>query len=234
MRNSKVNILCTAPADDVFTGFDGIHVDFIPFIGVRWRTPEEIGNITRPYLKFPYWIFTSGNAVKAVAENVPDKPAAKIYCVGEQTSKSIQRYFGANSIEGVAGSAAELATRIISDGQTGELIFFCGKDRRNELPHILAKSGIKVKEVIVYETVTLNHKVDKRYDGILFFSPSGVKSFFKQNNINQSTILFGIGETTISELKVYSINQIIKAEQTSKNTLLEQAVNYFRVKIAAS
>ena len=56
--------------------------------------------------------------------------------------------------------------------------FFCGNQRRDTLPDKVRAAGIKVEELVVYETVELPLKVTDHYDAILFYSPSGVRSFF--------------------------------------------------------
>src|SRR5258706_9822828 len=50
----------------------------------------------------------------------------------------------------------------------------------------------------------LSTRAEKVYDGILFFSPSGVESFFNTNEVNEQTILFAIGNTTATEIKKYT------------------------------
>ena len=42
---------------------------------------------------------------------------------------------------------------------------------------------LSVDEVIVYKTIETPKVLTKQYDGILFFSPSAVKSFFSKNSI---------------------------------------------------
>ena len=94
----------------------------------------------------------------------------------------------------------------------------------------LSQHEIEVTEVVVYETLETPKVVDKTYDGILFFSPSGVDSFFSNNSIDDKTILFAIGNTTAEAIKKYSDNKIIISDKTGKEMLITKAVEYFQTK----
>ena len=84
-----------------------------------------------------------------------------------------------------------------------------------------------MNEIEVYQTNMIHHTVEKNYDGILFFSPSAVQSFFSTNKLNDKTILFAIGNTTASAIKKYSTNKIIVADEAGKSNLVEKAIEYF-------
>jgi uroporphyrinogen-III synthase len=55
-------------------------------------------------------------------------------------------------------------------------------------------------------------------DGILFFSPSGIKSYVLKNAITTET-LFCIGNTTATEAKKHSTNIIIAKNQTIESVI---------------
>ena len=108
-----------------------------------------------------------------------------------------------------------------------EVIFFCGGQRRDELPSILNDAGIEVDEIAVYQTIEVPHIIKKDYHGILFFSPSAVRSFFKVNKANGKTILFAIGNTTAAEIKKFSNNKILVSDEPGKESLVQKAIEYF-------
>ncbi|MCC8142570.1 MAG: uroporphyrinogen-III synthase [Tannerellaceae bacterium] len=68
--------------------------------------------------------------------------------------------------------------------------FFCGQRRLNEIPERLSGAAISYKEVIVYETELTPQTLEKTYEGILFYSPSGVESFFSANHPGKATLFF--------------------------------------------
>jgi hydroxymethylbilane synthase len=134
-------------------------------------------------------VFTSKNAEQAVNVN---KDKWKIYSISNQASVI---------------NASQLADIIIKDG-IKEVVFFCGDKRRDELPEKLRHQGIQVEEVIVYNTTETPRIITKNYDGVLFYSPSAVRSFFSLNNLPATTTCYAIGETTAAEIKKYCSNDI--------------------------
>jgi uroporphyrinogen-III synthase len=232
MQKFKASILSTRLIDETLikqAKSKNILLDVLSFIETETIDSldvyEEIESIL---LESAVVVFTSMNAVEAVGAHLYDyKPDWKIYCIGNATKKWVVEYFGENLIAGTAKDAVELAEKIIEDDITDEVIFFCGDKRRDELPALLNEQGIEVNEIIVYQTNLLPHKVEKNYDGILFFSPSAVESFFSTNTLTDKTILFAIGNTTASAIKKFSNNKIIVADEAGKSNLIEKAVEYF-------
>jgi len=168
------------------------------------------------------------NAVDAVACHITkNKPDWKVYCIGITTNKLVKHYFGENVVIGTATNATELAGLIVEERKTSKLCFFCGDQRREELPSILRNNGIRVNEIEVYHTKEVHHTIDKEYHGILFFSPSAASSFFKSNILPHSTVIFAIGTTTAAELASKTNNKIVVSELPGKELLVKKAVDYF-------
>ena len=119
--------------------------------------------------------------------------------------------------------------KAILDANVSEVIFFCGDQRRDELPGLLKKNKIEVKEIVVYKTTATPEKIEKRYDGILFFSPSAIKSFFQKNKLDEQVTLFVIGNTTADEIKKFSKNKIVVSDVPDKKTLLHKVISYFQM-----
>ena len=79
----------------------------------------------------------------------------------------------------------------------------------------------------MYSTIATVEKLSKRYDGILFFSPSAVESFFSLNEVGSNTILFAIGNTTAEAISQKVKNKIIIAESPGKEALVKEMLKYF-------
>jgi uroporphyrinogen-III synthase len=239
MPQNKINILCTKAIDEALikdAASKKIFIEVVSFIKTKPIRSKEIQQeIGEALLLSATVVFTSVNAVEAIAKELNDqKPGWKIFCIGHATRQLAEKYFGKNLISGSADNAKELAELIIHKANSDEVIFFCGSQRRNELPDLLGENNIRVKEIVVYQTMAAPHKVEKKYDGILFFSPTGVQSFFQENKLDPQTILFAIGNTTADEIKKYlpdnegSGNKIIVSDRPKKETLLQKAINYFQ------
>jgi uroporphyrinogen-III synthase len=169
------------------------------------------------------------NAVEAVAAFLleEDRPDWRIYCIGLTTRKLAEKHFGDYSIGGFAEDATSLAELIVEKGETEELVFFCGNKRRDELPQILRSNDIVIDEIVVYETFEVLHKISKEYNGILFFSPSAVESFFKNNKVPAQTIFFAIGKTTATTIRKFTTNRILIADEPGKENLVRMMMEFF-------
>lgn len=232
MKENKINILSTRPLDGLLVeeaSKQAIVIDELSFIETEPIQSIEVQQeIEQAYLQSATVVFTSMNAVTAVlAQQDYQQPDWVIYCMGNTTKKLLQESFGIHSVAGTANNAAELAERIAQESDTDEVIFFCGEQRRDELPEILDRKGIQVREIVVYETIHTPHKVNKQYQGILFYSPSAAASFFSNNKVAEQTILFAIGNTTAKTIQQYCNNTIIVGKAPGKEELVRQAMEYF-------
>jgi uroporphyrinogen-III synthase len=234
MKDRTIYLLSTRPLDTTLVEEAlkrDIIIENISFIKTASIVDNDISEeIKELASKSITAVFTSMNGAEAVIEVLAKnaiQPGWKIYCIGSATQSIIRKYFKAANIVGNGRNAAELSETIIENG-VKEAVFFCGNKRREELPEQLQQKNIVVEEIVVYETIEVPLKVDKKYNGILFFSPSAVKSFFSVNSIHADTVLFSIGDTTASEIKKYSHNKIIVSDFPAKDKLVEIATDYFR------
>ena len=168
-------------------------------------------------------IFTSVNGVKAFFENgfsanenfAEPKNYNKIYVVGSQTKKELRKHnFGTFKL---CKNANELSQFIVENSANEKFLHFCGNIALDILDEKLPLQNISYKKIPVYKTKLLYPKIDEKYQVIVFFSPSGVRSFAKFNNFNDVRI-FSIGKTTTSEIEKLTNNKIITS---SKNTLAD-------------
>lgn len=232
MQENNINILSTRPltaslVEEADTA--GITIDELSFIETEPVLDIVVQQeIEQAYLRSATVVFTSMNAVDAVVTwQDEQQPDWVIYCIGNTTKQLVRENFGINSVAGTAGSAAELAEKIVEEHDIKEVIFFCGDQRREELPAILSNNNIDVQEIVVYQTIPVHHKIEKTYAGILFFSPSAVESFFSKNKLPRQTILFAIGNTTATEIKKFTNNKIIISDEPGKENLVRQMIEFF-------
>ena len=170
-------------------------------------------------------VFTSMNAVEAVAHQVESTPDWKIYSLGNTTRKLIEDAWGPDKVIASAENAQRLGERLIDDG-VEEVIFFCGNIRRDELPNKIRSEGGKMEEVVVYETEETPSILTKDYEGILFFSPSAVHAFFSSNKPSKNTVLFAIGKTTEEAIRQHKGKKIVVASVSDKVEMARDAIDY--------
>lgn len=235
MKNSRLRILSTRPVDNILVKeaeVKGVLVDvlsFIETIAIRDDTLRK--EIIFYSQQAAIVVFTSMNAVGAVIHMLDEvRPPWKIFCIGNSTRQSVADYFGEENILASAYNGKLLAEQVITwqqqQSQNAPVIFFCGDQRRDEIPGILKDHAIELTEVITYKTIETRHTVTHAYNGILFFSPSAVHSFFKSNQIAMDTVLFAIGETTANTIRTYTNNKIIIGQTPAKEELFQQAVDW--------
>ena len=174
-------------------------------------------------------IFTSQNAVRSflthpkLEELKSELQQKKVFCVGVK-SKTILTDVGFEVVA-YTDYASDLAEIIGLIYANGSYTFFSGNLRKETLPLALKDAGIEFNEIEVYETKLNPHKITTAVDAILFFSPSGVASYLKDNTIKKE-LCFCIGETTAEALEK-SAKKIIVAPQPSIEELLADVIEEY-------
>ena len=229
MQKDKKYILSTRPLPKKVTddaAAQNVIIEELSFIETKSITDESTVARIKDLANQPLTVvFTSMNAVEAVASQVNAIPDWKIYSIGNTTRKLIEEKWGAEKISGTAENAQRLGELLIDDG-VKVAIFFCGNVRRDELPNKIRSEGGRVEELIVYKTEETPSAITKEYDAILFFSPSAVSSFFSINKAPSKTELFAIGKTTAETLRRFAHKKIIVAHATDKSELAKQAIDH--------
>ena len=230
MQKTKLTILSTRPLNKEIiddAAEQNIYIDCISFIETKPVADKELKEkIQKLSTEKITAVFTSMNAVEAVKEKLALKPKWRIFSIGQATRELIVDFFGPENIVATASDASTLADVIIEKKET-DVFFFCGDQRRDELPRKLKSKNINLEEVVVYSTIITPEKITKDYDGILFYSPSAVESFFLVNSINENVVLFAIGHTTSDTLRALVKNKIIVAEQQGKEALVKKMIEHF-------
>ena len=208
---------------------NSIEIDELSFITTEPIKDEKLKTVLKSFLQQNITaVFTSKNAVQAFDQIVNAEVPWKIFCIGQSTQKLIAKIFGEEKISGIADSASALSDVILEDKEIKKVFFFCGNQRREELPQKLTAEAIEVEEIVVYETLETPQKLSRKvYDGILFFSPSAVKSFFSLNKINEQTQIFAIGKTTADAIHQHTNKDLIIAEVPSEDDMIEKVIAHF-------
>ena len=170
-------------------------------------------------------IFTSQNAVQSVLlhSKCEQLKTKNVFCVGLKTKILLsENGFNVDVYTGYSEDLAEIITLIHS---SDSFTFFSGNLRRETLPKALNEANIKFNEIKVYETTLTPQKIKGSFDALLFFSPSGVESYLKDNSIKKESC-FCIGDTTASALLKITKNIIIPENPTIED-VIEECINAF-------
>ncbi|PVW15088.1 uroporphyrinogen-III synthase [Marixanthomonas spongiae] len=189
-----------------FVEYNAISIEFMTF-----EAPKVIENA----------IFTSKNGVRAVFNTSEEMPETQnCFCVGEKT-KALLEDNGQKVIK-TTDYGVELAEYLTKNHKNHTFYFFCGNKRLDTIPEALKEANIALSEIETYKTELNPIKFDRQFDGILFFSPSGVQSFISGNKLKNS-IAFCIGTTTAAEAEKHTENVVI-ANSTSVESVIAKAV----------
>ncbi len=185
--------------------YNAIKIDFVSF-----EVPFNIENA----------IFTSQNAVETVM--VRNININQCFCVGEKT-KSLLEEFGCKVIK-MTEYASELSEYLVRNHKDDTFHFFCGNIRSDEIPNKLRDNNIDFEEIEVYKTNLNPKKFERQFDAILFYSPSGVRSYFEENDSGRiSSVAVCIGATTALEARGY-IENVVISNTTTVESVIAKAV----------
>ena len=219
---NKINILSTKILSTiqkealVNANFNVIEADFIKTENKPFELKEVNDNL----------IFTSQNAVHSLLSHpkCAELKTKNVFCVGLKTKILLsENGFNVDVYTGYASDLAEIITLIHPNDS---FTFFSGNLRRETLPQALKEENVTFNEIQVYETTLTPQKIKDSVEAILFFSPSGVESYLKDNAIKKETC-FCIGETTSEALQKITKNIII-AENPTIEDVIEECINEYK------
>ncbi|HRH61009.1 MAG TPA: uroporphyrinogen-III synthase [Chitinophagaceae bacterium] len=231
MPQNKVRVLCTRNLDQLLiskAAAKNIFIDAIPFIKTEsLETGEFTDLINKLSSENIIAIITSVNAAEGVFTHTNSAPNWKIFCTGGATKEYIKKHVPEKSITGTAKNASLLAEKIIKMKPAENIYFFCGDQRLNDLPEKLRLNNMAVTEIVSYKTIQTPVNIEEDYDGIMFFSPSAVHSFFSLNTIHLNVTVFAIGITTAQVIHTYCINKTLVSEWPGAENMTMLTINYF-------
>lgn len=209
LKSNQKNFLLNAD-------FTVIEADFIKITSL----PFQIKN--KPSLL----LFTSQNGVKSVLENeeVHQLKQIQAICVGSKTRKLLEDKGFKVLVS--REYADELAPIIQTEYSKEHIAFFAGNIRRDVLPNAMQTANIRFDEYTVYTNRENSVKIEAATNALLFYSPSGIHSYLKQNTITNQ-MCFCIGTTTADALQGITKNSVVANQQTVENVII-QCINYYK------
>lgn len=164
-----------------------VKIDFRSFIHVEGATSKEIRVQKIDLSKFTAVIFTSRNAVDhffRIAEemryDVPD--ALKYFCESEAIAYYLQKYVVYRKRKIYVGKKTfpELI-KLIKKHKSEKFLLPCSDKLKPMIPQELNELDLEWTKAVFYKTVVsdLSDLEDVFYDILVFFSPSGIDSLFK-------------------------------------------------------
>ena len=209
-----------SPYFDLATKYK-LKIDFRPFIKVEAVDAKDFRSQRVNLNEQTAIILTSKVAVdhffriaKETRFEVPD--TMKYFCISEAIALYLQKYVSYRKRKIFYGKQTILELTELMKKHKGEKYLLpCTDILRDNIPTTLEEQGIPFSKVILYRTVAsdLSDLEDVYYDILVFFSPGGIKSLFKnfpdfkQNN----TAIAAFGPTTASAVIKHDLRLDIHA-----------------------
>lgn len=198
-----------------------LDIDFHKFIKVEGLSSKEFRQQRINILDYSAVIFTSRNAVdhffrmcKEVRAEVPD--SMKYFCISEATAFYLQKYvqYRKRKIFHGKQNFSQLVD-IIKKHKDENYLLPCSDIHKASLSNLLDENDLKYTKAIMYRTIASNLSqlnIDK-YDMLIFFSPSGVASLFKNfpEYKQHNTLIAAFGPTTSKAVTESGLELNIKA-----------------------
>lgn len=164
-----------------------LKIDFRSFIHVEGVPAQEFRQQRVNIAEHNAVILTSRNAVdhffricQEMRITVPD--TLKYFCISESTAFYLQKYVQYRKRRIFHGKATinELID-IIRKHKEDKFLYPCTDVHKEDIPEILDKHKIQYSKAVIYRTVCsdLSDLADVFYDVLVFFSPSGITSLYK-------------------------------------------------------
>jgi uroporphyrinogen-III synthase len=164
-----------------------LSIDFRPFIHVEGVTAKEVRQQKIDFNNFDNIVLTSRNAVdhffrlcKEMRFTVPD--TTKYFCQSEAVAFYLQKYVVYRKRKVYVGERSIEDLESVFKKFNKESFLIPSSDvLKSDIPDFLEKMKLNWQRAILYRTVVsdLTDLRDVYYDILVFFSPSGIESLFK-------------------------------------------------------
>ena len=215
-----------------------LKVDFRPFIHVEGVDATEFRAQRVDLKEHTAVILTSKTAVDhyfRVAEEcrfeVPT--SMKYFCISEAVAYYLQKYVTYRKRKIFHGKQTiEDLIEPIKKHKKEKFLLPCSDILRDSIPITLEKSGIAFSKVVLYRTVAsdLSDLEDVLYDVLVFFSPSGIESLFKNfpDFKQNDTKIAAFGPTTAKAIVDHNLRLDIHAPQPQAPSMTMALENFVK------
>ena len=215
-----------------------VNIDFRKFITIEGVSAVDFRKDKVHLLEHTAVIFTSRNAIdhyfrmaKDMRLEIPD--SMKYFCVSEAIAYYLQKYvtyrkrkifYGRGNFAGVL--------EIIQKHKSDNFLLPCSDDYKQDLPSIMEENKLKFSKAVIYQTLASNlTDLDiNSYDMLVFFSPTGVNSLYKNfpEYVQGETIIACFGPTTAQAVLDAGLRLDIKAPTKSAPSMTMALEEYIQ------
>ncbi len=217
-----------------------VNIEFRKFIAIEGITASDFRKDKVYIQEHTAVIFTSRHAVdhffriaKEMRVEIPD--TMKYFCISEASAFYLQKYVQYRKRKIFSGKQTfEDLVEIINKHKEEKFLMPCSDVHQANLTRILDENEINYSKAVIYKTLASDlSDIDiSSYDLLVFFSPAGVKSLFKNfpGFKQNSTLIGAFGPTTISAVKESGLKLDIAAP-TKTALSMTDAIDQYLVSI---
>ena len=218
-----------------------LKIDFRPFIKVEGVDAKDFRSQRIDLKDQTAIILTSKIAVdhyfriaKEIRFDVPDN--MKYFCISEAVALYLQKYvnyrkrkifFGRQTISDLA--------ELMKKHKDEVFLLPCTDILQDNIPETLLEKNIPFTKVILYRTVAadLSDLEDVYYDILVFFSPGGIKSLFKNfpDFQQNETSIAAFGPTTASAVIAHNLRLDVHAPHQKAPSMVAALELYIKDKL---
>lgn len=209
----------------------GVTLDFRPFIHVEPILAKDFRQQKVAILDHSAIIFTARTAIdhffrlcEELRVSVPE--TMKYFCISESVALYLQKYIQYRKRKiffGATGKIDDLMVVINKHSSEKYLVSVADvydvnksvDDKKDDIVSLLEKNKLTYTKAVMYKTVSTDFTQDKnfKYDMLVFFSPSGISSLFKNfPEFDQGEVKIGcFGPTTAKAAKEAGLRVDIEA-----------------------
>lgn len=215
-----------------------LKIDFRSFIHVEGVPAKEFRQERVSILEHTAIILTSRNAVdhffrmcEEMRVNVPD--SMKYFCLSESTAYYLQKYvvYRKRKIFHGKQSFKDLLD-VIKKHKNEKYLLPCSDIHKRNITDLLEKHKIRYTKSVFYQTVCsdLSDLADVNYDMLVFFSPSGIESLFKNfpDFKQNKTRIAAFGPTTSDAVKKAGLTIDVHAPSPGLPSMSMAIENYIK------
>jgi uroporphyrinogen-III synthase len=216
-----------------------VKVDFREFIHVEGIPAKDFRKERVNLMDYGAVIMTSRNAVdhyfrmcSEMRVTVPD--TMKYFCISESTAYYLQKYVQYRKRKIFHGKQTfNDLIDVIKKHKEEKFLYPCTDIHKEDIPEILDKHNIQYTKAILYKTVCsdLSDLDNVTYDVIVFFSPSGITSLFKNfpKFKQNKTRLAAFGPTTAKAILDAGLKVNIQAPKPGTPSMTMALEEYIKV-----
>ena len=215
-----------------------VKVDFRPFIHVEGIDAQEFRQSRIKLEDHTAVILTSRNAAdhffrlaKEMRFNVPD--SMKYFCISEAVAYYLQKYIVYRKRKIFYGKQrfADLMD-VIKKNKSEKFLLPCSDIHKQSITDLLDSEKIQFSKAVMYRTVAsdLSDLADVNYDMLVFFSPSGIESLFKNfpDFKQNKTRIAAFGNTTKKAVEVAGLVVDVQAPMPKAPSMTMAIEHYIK------